>query len=125
MHYLIKTKGLPVFKLSVLSSIWLFTLLATAHDGHHTEHAWHACSIKKQGDSCSYVMKTNQFYEGSCQEIAEGLMCVRSKPIRTLSEAELELQLPVHNNDLIKVPEDSVLKVDHDGNSTTKTNDKS
>lgn len=93
-------KTIPTIRLKVISSsikfiVLLITLnllsmhMVYAHDGHHTSHAWKSCETKTLDEKCAYVMKSDQLYKGSCQQMAQALMCVRNEPIVTLSQKEL------------------------------------
>ncbi|MDT0595969.1 hypothetical protein [Glaciecola petra] len=81
-------------KLSLLVALLLVSAAAVCHDGHHNKLAWQACDEKKQQASCSYILKTNRLHQGFCREVAEDLMCVRTQPIRTLSDNELSVFNP-------------------------------
>ena len=72
-------------QLIVGASLTLLPLFSVAHDGHHTKPAWDACLKKTEHEACSYTMQKNKLYSGTCLTMPDGLMCVRNKPITTVS----------------------------------------
>lgn len=89
MRYLFHTRNHSFgcyFSLLILA---LMAFKSAAHDGLHHNQAWQACETKSLGDTCDYVMQTNQLYKGTCRAISDALMCVRHHPIETLSTDQL------------------------------------
>jgi len=74
-----------------------------AHSGPLNAIAVKACANKVKSQSCRYEGGHNDLYIGSCQYMADDLMCVRSQPIQKINE---EITSPAnshkHENDETK-----------------------
>ncbi|MEL0632589.1 hypothetical protein V6237_07400 [Pseudoalteromonas carrageenovora] len=74
-----------------------------AHSGPLNAIAVKACANKVKSQSCRYEGGHNDLYIGSCQYMADDLMCVRSQPIKKINE---EITSPAnshkHENEEIK-----------------------
>lgn len=64
---------------------------AIAHDGHTHKVAVAACVEKQVSNDCGYVMGSENFYQGTCQQFGDALMCVRNKPIVPLEQVSPDL----------------------------------
>lgn len=87
--------------LLVMASVFSFSCLA--HGGHHSNLAWEACDNEAENASCRYIMQQDKLYAGTCKSVANDLMCVRNKPIETLSKdalVEFELDVASHGESL-------------------------
>tara|TARA_R110002060_G_scaffold77660_1_gene89406 strand:+ start:717 stop:1028 length:312 start_codon:yes stop_codon:yes gene_type:complete len=81
------------FKYSLIKSIiLLLTILASfltanysyAHAGPLNKLAVSACENKNKSNACSYEGTHNDLYIGTCQYMANDLMCVRNQPIQKI-----------------------------------------
>jgi hypothetical protein len=63
---------------------------ALAHSGPLNSLALKACEAKKRSSACQYEGVHNDLYIGTCQYMAEALMCVRNKPIQIIDNDNSE-----------------------------------
>ena len=70
---------------NAFSASILFTVLtssAAAHEGAHgNEEMWRVCEGKQLNNSCSFQNRSCDISRGSCQSMADHLVCVRNQPI--------------------------------------------
>lgn len=77
---LYKTKGIVRRGMLVLLAVLPFGTLS-AHSGAANNAAWDACDNKPRSTACEYTGFHGEQYRGTCQLIAEHMMCVRNQPI--------------------------------------------
>jgi hypothetical protein len=68
-------------------SLLMMPGLAAAHSGHTSTQMWDACDDAVHGEICSFVTEGHARHTGTCQVLADDLMCVRNRPIEQLDEA--------------------------------------
>lgn len=68
----------------------VLTLSSTArgHGGNANVVAWEVCADGKLGDRCEFVGHHDKLHRGSCRSFDGKLMCVRSKPLISVSVSE-------------------------------------
>ncbi|MBB1350231.1 MULTISPECIES: hypothetical protein [unclassified Pseudoalteromonas] len=76
----IKSSCLSVFGMALLAA----PTFLNAHAGPLNGVAVKACADKVKSQSCKYEGGHNDLYIGSCQYMADDLMCVRSQPIQKI-----------------------------------------
>jgi hypothetical protein len=54
---------------------------AWAHQGTPNLGASRACEARSLGDACAWTDAHDARFVGSCRQVADGLLCVRSQPI--------------------------------------------
>jgi len=55
---------------------------AWAHDGSlGNEIMWQACDSRQIDDPCAFRNDVQDIYRGTCQQMADNLVCVRNQPI--------------------------------------------
>ncbi|WP_426370073.1 hypothetical protein [Pseudocolwellia sp. HL-MZ7] len=76
--------------LTLLACSALFFTLgqANAHSGPLNEIAVKACTSKEKSQMCQYEGGHNDLYLGTCQYMADELMCVRNQPIQLIKPVE-------------------------------------
>lgn len=73
------------------ASIFLTLVIgsAAAHEGAHgNEEMWRVCEGKQFDNSCSFQNRSGDISRGSCQSMANHLVCVRNQPIERSSFAD-------------------------------------
>ncbi|MBH0017106.1 hypothetical protein QL995_14065 [Pseudoalteromonas sp. APC 3358] len=81
----IKYKSLFVL---LAPSLLLLSGYAAAHSQPLNQIAVKACFEKQKSQSCQYQGGHNDLYIGSCQYMADDLMCVRNQPIQKVDNKE-------------------------------------
>ena len=82
------------------SSALFFTLgQANAHSGPLNELAIKACAIKEKSQMCQYEGGHNDLYIGTCQYMADQLMCVRNQPIQFIEQSKEKNKLKHEHTD--------------------------
>lgn len=67
-------------------SFLMVTNYALAHAGSLNKVAVKACTAKQKSQTCEYVGDHNDLYIGSCQYMADNLLCVRNQPIQQIKQ---------------------------------------
>ncbi|WP_426357765.1 hypothetical protein ACPUVO_15095 [Pseudocolwellia sp. HL-MZ19] len=81
-------------------ALLFFTLgYANAHLGPLNEIAVKACATKEKSQMCQYEGGHNDLYLGTCQYMADELMCVRNQPIQFIEQPEGTEQTKHTHND--------------------------
>ena len=85
----------------LLVSIALFFTLgqANAHSGPLNEIAIKACVSKEKSQMCQYEGGHNDLYIGTCQYMADNLMCVRNQPIQFIEQSKEKNKLKHEHTD--------------------------
>jgi hypothetical protein len=78
----IKSSCLCLLGMSLLAA----PTFLNAHSGPLNGVAVKACANKVKSQSCKYEGSHNDLYIGSCQYMADDLMCVRSQPIQKIDK---------------------------------------
>lgn len=78
----IKSSCLSLFGMGLLAA----PTFLNAHSGLLNGAAVKACADKVKSQSCKYEGGHNDLYIGSCQYMADDLMCVRSQPIQKIDK---------------------------------------
>lgn len=64
---------------------------AVAHAGQLNQLALDACKDKARSQACQYQGHHHDLYIGTCQNVTEeALICVRTKPIQTITPTDHE-----------------------------------
>ncbi|MFT2089762.1 hypothetical protein [Paraglaciecola sp. 2405UD69-4] len=71
---------------------------AYAHSGPLNELAIKACVQKQRSKACRYQGVHNDLYIGTCQHMAESLLCVRNQPIQQLDTSNKNTK-PDHSHE--------------------------
>ncbi len=72
---------------------------ANAHSGPLNELAIKACAIKEKSQMCRYEGGHNDLYIGTCQYMADQLMCVRNQPIKFIEQNKEKNKLKHEHTD--------------------------
>jgi len=92
---------LILLKRALLTSVTiLFTIgYVQAHSGPLNEIALKACDTKSRSQSCQYNGGHQDLYIGTCQYMAEALMCVRNQPIQKIElvNGKTDVEAHTHN----------------------------
>lgn len=79
-------KQIKYYYLLTVSTLLLVTGYVSAHSGPLNKVAIQACGEKQKSQSCQYQDGHNNLYIGSCQYMADDLMCVRNQPIKKVDK---------------------------------------
>lgn len=83
--------GRPRFLRLVLGALAATLLVAgagsaKAHDGSlGNEVMWEACDTRQIDEPCTFLNDVHDTYRGTCQQMADDLVCVRNQPIEYAS----------------------------------------
>ncbi|MGO2012470.1 MAG: hypothetical protein ACTJH9_11080 [Pseudoalteromonas sp.] len=81
--------NISIAMVACLASTALFmTGFSYAHSNSLNEVAVKACHEKVKSQSCSYDGGHNDLYIGSCQYMADDLLCVRNQPIKKIDSTK-------------------------------------
>ncbi|GAA6184744.1 MULTISPECIES: hypothetical protein [Aliiglaciecola] len=69
--------------------VGLVAFNSVAHQGHIDDTALQACAEKAIATPCGYVSANLQLHKGSCQQFNQNLICVRNKPLETVTDEKL------------------------------------
>ncbi|MDO6459140.1 hypothetical protein Q4485_00365 [Granulosicoccaceae sp. 1_MG-2023] len=78
---MMKHRCLAIALLGVCSALMLPLMQAHAHSAPIPGASLEACDARAKSDACEYKGQHGERYIGTCQWMAESLMCVRNKPI--------------------------------------------
>lgn len=96
----IKSSCLCLLGMSLLAA----PTFLNAHSGPLNGVAVKACANKVKSQSCKYEGSHNDLYIGSCQYMADDLMCVRSQPIQKIDKG---VSTPINSHTHDKEKSDS------------------